>query len=93
MRDAMILAGMLACLATPIAAQDAAPPGGTPDSMPDAPAVDKKHGLAANGNGQGMDVTALFGWEVIMTALFLLTIFTVTRKGADPGFHGLAILG
>lgn len=52
-----------------------------------------KHGLAANGNALKMDDMALFGWELLMTALFLLTIFTVTRKGADPGFHALAIGG
>jgi aquaporin Z len=51
------------------------------------------HHLGANGNPRHMDVTALFGWEVLMTALFLLTIFTVTRKGADPGFHAYAIGG
>lgn len=51
------------------------------------------HGLGANGNPQNVAVATLFGWEVVMTALFLITIFTVTRKGATPGFEGLAIGG
>lgn len=53
----------------------------------------KEHGLGANGNPREMETYALFGWELIMTALFLLTIFTVTRKGAPAGFEGYAIGG
>ncbi len=52
-----------------------------------------KHGVAANGNPQQMSIATLFGWELIMTALFLLTIFSVTRKESPPGFAGLAIGG
>lgn len=47
MRNTMILAGLLACLATPLAAQDANPPGAPPDSAPDARPVDKKRAMAA----------------------------------------------
>ena len=52
-----------------------------------------EHGVGANGNPQGMATGALLGWEVILTALFLFTIFTATRQGATPGFEGLAIGG
>ena len=53
----------------------------------------EQHGLGANGNPRGMSVATLFGWELVMTALFLLTIFAATRKGSPPGFAGLAIGG
>ena len=56
-------------------------------------AASPEQGLGANGNPLNMDVSSLLGFEVLMTALFLLTIFTVTRKGAEAGFHGLAIGG
>lgn len=52
-----------------------------------------EHGVGANGNPQDMTIGALLGWEVILTALFLFTIFTATRQGATPGFEGLAIGG
>ena len=81
MRDALILAGLLACLATPIAAQDAAAPGGPPNSMPDAPAVDKKHGLAAKLSGLVAFVNAacpdLKGDPAVLNA-------AVERLGIDP---------
>ena len=35
----------------------------------------EKQGLAANGNPREMTVGALLGWEVVMTALFLLRFF------------------
>lgn len=44
------------------------------------------HGLAANGFGVGQAGMA-FGWEVVLTALFLFTIFSATRsdfKGSTP---------
>jgi aquaporin Z len=40
-----------------------------------------------------MTVGSLFGWEVVLTALFVLTIFTVTHRNAPIGFAGLAIGG
>jgi aquaporin Z len=50
-------------------------------------------GLGANGPPK--DVLAgpitLFGYEMIMTALFLYVIFTVTRKNHPAGFAALAI--
>lgn len=52
-----------------------------------------EHGLGANGNPRGMDLWALFGWEVVLTTLFLVTIFTTTRKDAIRGFEGWAIGG
>ena len=52
-----------------------------------------KHGLGANGNPVGMSTGSLFGWELVMTALFLLTIFSVTKKGANFAVAGLAIGG
>ena len=50
-------------------------------------------GLGANGNPRDMNIAALFGWEVVMTALFLLTILAATRSDATPGIAGLAIGG
>ncbi|HVX14981.1 MAG TPA: aquaporin [Pirellulales bacterium] len=51
------------------------------------------HHLGANGNPRGMTVTSLFGFELVLTALFLMTIFSTTRKAAIRGFEGLAIGG
>ena len=53
----------------------------------------EEHGLGANGNPREMLTTALFGWEVIMTALFLFTILSATRKDVPAGVTGLAIGG
>ena len=50
-------------------------------------------GLGSNGNPRGMNLVALFAWELVMTALFLLAIFSATRKDFTPGFAGLAIGG
>ena len=52
-----------------------------------------KHGLGANGNPQHLAIGSLMGFEIIQTALFLLTIFTVTHKLAPAGFAGIAIGG
>ncbi len=52
-----------------------------------------KHGLGANGNPHAMTTGSLFGWEAVMTALFVLTIFCATRSGSPPGFAALAIGG
>ena len=46
-----------------------------------------EHGLGANGNPQQMTVLTLFLWEFVMTALFLFTIFSVTRADAPAGFR------
>jgi aquaporin Z len=51
------------------------------------------HGLGANGNPTGMAVTALLGWEIVLTALFLFTIFAATREGVHICVTGLAIGG
>lgn len=51
------------------------------------------HGLGANGNPQAMSTLALLVWEIVLTALFLFTIFAATRDDATPGFAGLAIGG
>ena len=50
-----------------------------------------KHGLGANGGAPGIGLTTLFGYETIMTALFVYVIFTVTRKDAPPGLAPLPI--
>jgi len=52
-----------------------------------------EHGLGANGNPVGLSNTTLFGWEVALTALFLLTIFCATRDDAPPIAAPLAIGG
>jgi aquaporin Z len=52
-----------------------------------------QHGLGANGNPRDLSIGTLISWELIMTALFLFTIFSVTRAGSTPGFAGLAIGG
>ena len=51
------------------------------------------HGLGANGNPEKMGIGALFGCEVVLTALFLFTIFTATRKGAPANLAPFAIGG
>lgn len=52
-----------------------------------------EHGLGANGNPLGIEVWSLFGFELVMTSLFLLTIFSTTRRDAIRGFEGWAIGG
>lgn len=49
--------------------------------------------LGANGNPNGMTMTSLFGFELVLTALFLMTIFSTTRRDAARGFEGWAIGG
>jgi len=47
----------------------------------------EKFGLGANGNQVHMGTTQLLGWEIVLTALFLFTIFSATRadfKGSTP---------
>src|SRR5207253_2392057 len=51
------------------------------------------HGLGANGNPADMSLGAIFWWEVVLTALFLMTIFSVTRPGTQAGPTALAIGG
>ena len=51
------------------------------------------HGLGANGNPEKMSIGALFGWEVVLTALFLFTIFTATRSDAPANLAPFAIGG
>ena len=50
-------------------------------------------GLGANGNPLGMNIGALFVWEIVITALFLFTIFSATRPESPAGFAALAIGG
>lgn len=52
-----------------------------------------EHGLGANGNPQEMAVWSLIAFELVMTALFVLVIFAVTRADAAPGFAAVAIGG
>lgn len=52
-----------------------------------------EHGLGANGNPRGMTVGSLFGWELLLTGLFVYTIFSSTRKGASGEFAAIAIGG
>jgi aquaporin Z len=51
------------------------------------------HGLGANGNPKEMSAGALLGFEAVMTALFLFTIFSATRDDAASGAAPLAIGG
>jgi aquaporin Z len=51
------------------------------------------HGVAANTNAAHMSIAALFGWEVILTMLFVLTIFAATRPGVPAGPTAMAIGG
>lgn len=52
------------------------------------------HGLGANGNpNNALTITALFGFELVLTALFLMVIFSTTRKDAIRGFEAWAIGG
>lgn len=50
-------------------------------------------GLGANANPRDASIISLLGWEVVLTALFLFTIFAATRNDATPGFHAIAIGG
>ncbi|MCL6504549.1 MAG: aquaporin, partial [Pirellulales bacterium] len=52
-----------------------------------------EHGLGANGNPREMALTALFAWELLLTTLFVYTIFAAARADAPPGFAALAIGG
>ena len=45
------------------------------------------HGLGANGNPEKMGIGALFGWEVVLTALFLFTIFTAHARAPPRISH------
>ena len=49
--------------------------------------------LAANGNAHDLNWVRLVGWELILTAMFVFTIFAATRDEAPPGFAALAIGG
>jgi aquaporin Z len=51
------------------------------------------HGLGANGNPHSMTVWAMFGWEMVMTAIFLCVILSATREGVPLVLSGLAIGG
>jgi aquaporin Z len=53
----------------------------------------EQHHLGANGNPLKMQIAQLFGFELVMTALFLMTIFSTTRKDAIRGFEAWAIGG
>jgi aquaporin Z len=53
----------------------------------------EQHHLGANGNAMKMQIPQLFGFELVMTALFLMTIFSTTRKDAIRGFEAWAIGG
>lgn len=52
-----------------------------------------QHGLGANGNPREMGIISLLGFEVVMTALFLFTIFAATREDTPAGFAAVAIGG
>lgn len=51
------------------------------------------HGLGANGNALGQSTASLFGWELVLTALFLFTILSSTAPARPAGFAALAIGG
>lgn len=50
-------------------------------------------GLGANGNPMQMATSSLFGFELVLTALFLFVIFAATRHDVPSGFAGIAIGG
>ncbi len=52
-----------------------------------------EHGLGANGNPEDMGIGALLGWEVVLTALFLFTIFAATRQDGPANLAPFAIGG
>lgn len=51
------------------------------------------HGLGQNGNPAGISNMSLLGFEVVSTALFLMTILGSTRTGSPAGFASIAIGG
>lgn len=52
----------------------------------------EEHGLGANGSADVANMS-VFLWEVVLTALFLFTIFASTRSDAPPGIAAFAIGG
>ena len=52
-----------------------------------------RSGLGANLNLEEMTLARLFGWELVMTVLFLFTVLMATRSDATAGFSALAIGG
>ena len=61
--------------------------------MSGLPAHGDMSGLGANGNPQNMHLAALFFWELVLTALFLFTIFSATREGTPAVVSALSIGG
>jgi aquaporin Z len=53
----------------------------------------EEHHLGGNGNVKRMHTAHLFFFELVLSSLFLLTIFSTTRKDAIRGFEGWAIGG
>lgn len=51
------------------------------------------HGLGANGIREGMSVGSMILLELVLTSLFLLVIFSTTRRDALRGFEAWAIGG
>jgi aquaporin Z len=51
------------------------------------------HGVGGNVNAKDMAVLSLFGWEVVLTALFVMTILAATRDNVAPVSCALAIGG
>jgi len=52
-----------------------------------------EQGLGANGNPREMTLLAVFAWELLLTTLFVFTIFAATGPEAPAGFPALAIGG
>lgn len=51
------------------------------------------HGLGANGNPRGISGASLFGIELVLSSLFIMVIFSTTRRDALRGFEAWAIGG
>ena len=49
------------------------------------------HGLGANWNARNMNLASLFGVELVLSSLFIMVIFSTTRRDALRGFEAWAI--
>jgi aquaporin Z len=64
---------------------------GLVSGMPNYNPVD--HGLGANWNARNMNLASLFGIELVLSSLFIMVIFSTTRRDALRGFEAWAIGG
>ncbi|HEX3657584.1 MAG TPA: MIP/aquaporin family protein [Pirellulales bacterium] len=57
------------------------------------PNYEPVHGLGGNWNARNMNLASLFGVELVLSSLFIMVIFSTTRRDALRGFEAWAIGG